>query len=141
MQRNVDLLRRFMAEVWSRGDLSALDTFIAESYTVHSDPGDAWEGQTLTRDGFAQRLQTSRAPFPDLRFEITAMVADGDQVAIGWMMRGTHTAPMGELPATGRAIAVQRMTHYEFHEGRITGHRQVVDRMTVGRQLGLFGGG
>jgi len=32
------------------------------------------------------------------------------------------------------------MTIYYFVNGLITGHRQVVDRLAVARQLGLIGG-
>jgi steroid delta-isomerase-like uncharacterized protein len=133
------ILRQFMAQVWDAGDTSAIDRFLGEQYTVYSDPGDPWEGQTLSRDGFAQRLLASRAPFPDLRFDIAEVVADGDRVAIGWTMRGTQTGPLGDRPPSGRAISVQGMTIYYFVEGRIVGHRQVVDRLTVARQLGLAG--
>jgi steroid delta-isomerase-like uncharacterized protein len=141
MTDNARILAEFMASVWDRGDASAVDRFLADEYVIHSDPGDPWEGKTLSRDEFRDRLRASRAPFPDLRFEIAETVADGDRVTIAWCMRGTHTAPMGPFPATGRRIAVQGMTVYYFRDGRITGHRQVVDRLAVARQLGLAGPG
>lgn len=46
---------------------------------------------------------------------------------------------MGAVPATERAIRVHGMTLYYFDAGRITGHRQVVDRLAVVQQLGLLG--
>jgi hypothetical protein len=33
------------------------------------------------------------------------------------------------------------MTVYDFRDGRIVGHRQVVDRIAVAQQLGLGGPG
>jgi predicted ester cyclase len=56
-------------------------------------------------------------------------------------MRGTQTGALGPLPPTGRRIEVQGMTVYYFRDGRIIGHRQVVDRLAVARQLGIAGGG
>ena len=85
-------------------------------------------------------MHVSRAPFPDLRFEIGETIAEGDRVAIAWRMRGTHTGPLGPYPATGRRIDVPGMTVYYFRDGRITGHWQVVDRVTVAQQLGLGAG-
>jgi steroid delta-isomerase-like uncharacterized protein len=136
---NAQILAEFMQTVWNSGDVAAVDRFVAEQYVVYSDPGDPWDGQTLSREGFKQRVLSSRAPFPDLSFQITETVAGGDCVAIAWTMRGTNTAPLGGRPASGRAIDVQGMTVYYFRDGRITGHRQVVDRLTVARQLGLTG--
>jgi predicted ester cyclase len=46
---------------------------------------------------------------------------------------------MGDRPPTGRRIAVRGMTIYYFAAGRIIGHRQVVDKLAVAQQLGLFG--
>jgi steroid delta-isomerase-like uncharacterized protein len=130
-----------MDAVWNRGDLEAVDRFLADQYTIHSDPGDPWDGATLSRAEFKERLNTSRAPFPDLHFDITDIIADNDRVAIAWNMRGTQLGALGLLPPTGRSINVQGITIYYFSDGRITGHRQVVDRLSVARQLGFSGAG
>ncbi|MBL0889806.1 MAG: ester cyclase [Gemmatimonadaceae bacterium] len=137
MTDNARSLAEFMELVWNRGDAAAVDRFLADEYVIHSDPGDSWDGATLSREGFKERLLTSRAAFPDLRFEIAETIAEGDRVAIAWRMVGTQTGPMGPLPPTGRSIAVQGMTVYYFRSGRIAGHRQVVDRLAVAQQLGL----
>ncbi|MBL0937644.1 MAG: ester cyclase [Gemmatimonadaceae bacterium] len=130
-----------MNAVWNRGDVEAVDRFLADEYTIHSDPGDPWDGATLSRAAFKERLTISRAPFPDLRFDLIDVIADNDRVAISWTMHGTQTGALGPMPATGRRINVQGMTVYYFRDGRITGHRQVVDRVSVAQQLGLSGAG
>ena len=107
MNENARTLADFMESVWNRGDASAVDRFIADEYRIHSDPGDPWEGATLSREGFKERLHVSRAPFPDLRFEIGETIAEGDRVAIAWRMRGTHTGPLGPYPATGAGSTCQ----------------------------------
>ncbi|HSC25867.1 MAG TPA: ester cyclase [Vicinamibacterales bacterium] len=132
-------LRQFMSSVWDHGDLAAVDRLVGPQYTIYSDPGDPWDGQTLSREGFKERVVRSRAPFPDLRFEIDRLLDGGEQIAIAWVMRGTNTVPMGDRPATGRQIAVRGMTIYRFEGDRIVGHHQVVDRLAVAQQLGLFG--
>lgn len=139
MTDNAQLLVKFMEEVWNTGDVAAVDRFLAERYTIHSDPGDPWDGQTLSREGFKNRLTTSRAPFPDLCFALGDIVAEGDRVAVSWIMRGTQLGALGARPPSGRQIEVHGMTIYYFTEGRISGHRQVVDRLTVAQQLGLTG--
>jgi steroid delta-isomerase-like uncharacterized protein len=140
MHDNIDVLRRFIERVWNNEDLAAVDEFVADAYTIHSDPGDPWDGQTLSRDGFRERLAISRAPFPDLRFELGEMVAGRDCVALWWIMRGTQTGVMGGRPPTNLPIRVSGMTFYYFAAGLLTGHRQVVDRLAVAQQLGLLGG-
>ena len=138
MADNSTAVRRFIDQVWNRGDLAAVDECVGDTYTIYSDPGDPWDGQTLTRDGFRERVAVSRAPFPDLRFELGDLVAEGNCVAVCWVMRGTQTGAMGGRPPTNLAIRAHGMTLYYFADGVITGHRQVVDRLAVAQQLGLL---
>jgi len=139
MSDNTTRIHAFMDRVWSAGEVEAIDVFLGAQYTIYSDPGDPWDGQTLSVSGFKDRLLASRAPFPDLKFEISETVCAGDRVALSWTMRGTQLGPMGGRPPSGRSFAVQGMTIYHFADGRIIGHRQVVDRLSVAQQLGLLG--
>jgi steroid delta-isomerase-like uncharacterized protein len=136
---NARLIEQFMARVWNAGDVDAIDEFLGPRYAIHSDPGDPWDGQELTRKDFKQRLVMSRASFPDLWFELDELVANEDRVALSWTMRGTQTGALAERPASGRPIEARGMTIYYITAGVITGHRQVVDRLTVAQQLGLVG--
>jgi steroid delta-isomerase-like uncharacterized protein len=136
---NARLIEQFMARVWNAGDVDAVDDFLGARYAIHSDPGDPWDGRELTRDDFKQRLVMSRAAFPDLGFELDEMVAGEDRVALSWTMRGKQTGALAERPASGRPIEARGMTIYYIAAGRITGHRQVVDRLAVAQQLGFVG--
>jgi len=129
----------FMERVGNAGEVAAVDEFHGPEYTVYSDPRDSWDGQTLPGAGFKERLLTSRAPFPDLTFDIGETVSEGDRVALSWTMRGTQLGSMGGRPPSGRSFAVRGMTIYHFADGRIIGHQQVVDRLSVVQQLGLLG--
>lgn len=138
MHKNERTLRALFDRVWNTKELEAVDELIADAYTVYSDPGDPWEGQTLTRGGFKERAAMSMAPFPDLNFEVDIMVPSEDHVAVSWVMRGTNTEALGEMPATGKAIEAAGVTIYHFEGGLISGHTQVSDRLAVMMQLGLL---
>lgn len=130
------LLTAFLEEVWSNGDTSCLDRYIADSYTIENDPGDPWDGQTLSRAGFGERLVTSRAAAPDQRFTPVHMLEDGDRIAVAWTWEGTHLGDLPGLPASGRRITMTGLTVYGFNaENRLTGHWQVADRLGVYQQL------
>ena len=140
MSDNRAVLREFIERVWNCGELEAVAELVAPAYTIYSDPGDPWHGQTLDRSAFVHRLVESKAPFPDLKFNLGEMVAEGDRVAVSWVLTGTHTADLGALRASGNAIRVEGMTIYTFEGGMLTGHRQVVDRLAVLQQLGALAG-
>jgi steroid delta-isomerase-like uncharacterized protein len=129
------MVSELYGRVWSDGDYSAVERLIAPTYTVHSDPGDAWEGQSLDRSGYVERAQFSRTAFPDLVFDILDLVAAGDRVAVRWSAAGTQLGGLPGLPASGRRLKFMGQTIYELKQGRIAGHWQVVDRLGFAQQL------
>ncbi|HEY1614746.1 MAG TPA: ester cyclase [Rhizomicrobium sp.] len=129
-------LAAFIRQVWDEGDADAADVYIAETYTIRHDPGDPWEGKTLDRAGFKDRVWKSRAAFPDQRFNIQGLFADGDSVVMTWLWNGTHRGDLPGFPATNRAIRMSGATVYTFDsEGRLTGHWQITDRLGVFQQF------
>ena len=130
------LLAAFIEEVWSQGQIDACDDFIGETYTVHHDPGDPWDGQTLSRDGFKERVRLSREPLPDQRFTLVSTLEEGKSVAIAWTWAASHTGIIAGFAATGARLTMSGLTLYDFDESnRIRGHWQVVDRLGIYRQL------
>ena len=130
------LLASFIEEVWSQGRIDAFDDFVGETYTVRHDPGDPWDGQTLSRDGFKERVRMSRGPFPDQRFTLVSILEDGDAVAIAWTWTASHKGDIAGFAATGARLTMSGLTIYDFDkEHRIRGHWQVADRLGVFQQL------
>ena len=132
---NKEMLTRFLQEVWTDGNIDAVDQYLAPQYTIFHDPGDPWDGKTLDITGYKERVQQSRTPFPDQQFIIQEMLAEGDKVACAWQWTGTHLADMPGFPASGKSVAISGLTIYSFDNGRIAGHWQVTDRLGVYQQL------
>lgn len=131
-KRLADFLRR----IWSEGETGSVGEFIAAIYTIENDPGDPWDGQTLTRAGYTDRLIASRAAAPDQVFSPLHMIEEGDRIAVTWSWTGTHLGDLPGIPATGRRIAMTGATVYRFNErDELTGHWQIADRLGVYQQL------
>lgn len=129
-------LAAFIRHVWDDGEAESADGYIAETYTIRHDPGDPWEGKTLDRAGFKDRVRKSRSAFPDQRFDIQGLFADGDSVVMTWLWNGTHRGDLPDFPATGKMIRMSGATVYAFDgEDRLTGHWQITDRLGVFQQL------
>ena len=130
-----EIVHDFLREVWNDGDEAAVDRYLASRYTLHHDPGDPWHGRSLTVDEYRERLRVSRAPFPDQRFELVELFADGSAVIATWTWNGTHLGDLPGFPATGKRIAMSGITVYYFDGDRLSGHWQIVDRLGVFQQL------
>jgi steroid delta-isomerase-like uncharacterized protein len=130
-----NILAQFIQEVWSKGNADAAESYIAESYTIHHDPGDPWHQRSLTRAQFKERVHSSRAPFPDQCFELHQTIADGNAVVATWFWTGTHAGDLPGFPASGKQIKMSGATVYYFANDRINGHWQITDRLGVFQQL------
>lgn len=129
------LVSRFLKEVWADGCLESVDKYLSDTYSIQHDPGDPWDGQTLTRERFKERLVQSRAMAPDQTFTVVRMIEQADCVAVAWTWCGTHLGDTPGFPATGRAITMSGLTVYAFKDNRLSGHWQVADRLSVFQQL------
>lgn len=136
---NKDNLKTLIEQVWNKGNLDLVDQLIAPQYTIHHDPGDPWEGQSLNWEGYKQRVLYSRNAFPDLCFNIKGFVATEDRVAINWILTGTHRGDLADIPASGKTISISGLTIYYFRNGKLSGHWQVIDRLAFLAQLEMFG--
>lgn len=132
------ILREFMQRVWNEKDFDRIPVFLAPAYTIHLDTSDPWEGKTLNHSEFRARLNYTFNSFPDISFEITDTISDGNFVASSWIMRGTNTGRIGDYPPTDKKIEARGVTIYHFKKGKICGHTQVYDRTSIMKQLGYL---
>ena len=131
---NKALIRRFFEEVWSTGDLSRRDAFLNAGYRGHM----AGAAEPIDRDGWAAWFQGFRAAFPDARFTVEDMIAEGDRVAARLTMRGTHLGPLNGVPPTGRAVVVSGMSIERVADGRIVEGWNENDALGLLQQLGVL---
>jgi predicted ester cyclase len=123
------IVRELYAAVWSAGELSAVDRLVAAQYVIHSDPGDPWEGRTLDRAAYRERVMYSRTGFPDLIFIVHEIIPTEHRVSVRWSAEGTHTGDLADLAATGKKLRFAGQTIYEIVRDQVAGHWQVIDRL------------
>ena len=135
-EANKDCVRRLFDEVWNAGKLALLDTLIGAAYVEHNPVPDQPSGAA----GVKGRVETLREAFPDLRFTLEELVAEGDLVAARYSWRGTHKgeAFLG-IPPSGKGILVRGMDFFRLREGRIVEHWDNVDELGMLTQLGDLG--
>jgi steroid delta-isomerase-like uncharacterized protein len=89
-------------------------------------------------NGHAQRLW---AAFPDARLEqLGERLADGRFVAAPARLRGTHTQPLADVPATGRVVDMPVLFYCELtaDRTRLLRVRAFFDRYGAAEQLGIL---
>lgn len=123
--------------MFNSGDLTHVDQATAPEAIDHQEP----EG-TDFRAHLKEVITVLRTAFPDLRFEVHEILAEGQIVACRSTMTGTHSGPlnigpMAGLPITGAKVEVPHMHFFRYdREGRTTDMWHTWNTLLLARQLG-----
>src|SRR5262245_30934932 len=85
IETNKAIIREFFQRVWNDGDEAAIDRFIAAD-AAGNDPDFG-----VGREGFKDQWRKWRRAFPDIKFQIEEMVAEGDTVVARWTLTGRQS--------------------------------------------------
>lgn len=79
-----------------------------------------------------------RAAFPDLRFTMEDVIAEGDMVTVHLVARGTHRGELFGVPPTGGQVTVEAMERYRIADGRVAEQWVVMDALGLMQQIGAI---
>jgi steroid delta-isomerase-like uncharacterized protein len=127
---------RFVEEVLNQHDLDVLPELVAEDFVEQNPP----PGQGPGREGLRQFLAQMFEAFPDLRWRVEEMVAEGDRVAAWSTWTGTHRGMFFGVPPSGRSVSVEAWTIDYVRDGKLAESRIIMDVMGLMQQLGAISG-
>ena len=76
-----------------------------------------------------------RTAFPDGKFEVEDLIAEGDKVFVRARMTGTHQGEFMGMPAAGRTINVGVADFLRIEDGQAVEHWGVTDTGAMMQQL------
>ncbi len=132
--RNKAIVRRFVEEVQNNNDWEVYDELNAPDFVNLSAP----PGIPSDREGGKMWLQAFANAFPDARFTIEDMIAEGDRVATKKTFAGTHTGEFAGIPATGNHVSLTFVDILRLRDGRIVEHWLSMDQLSFLQQLGVI---
>jgi steroid delta-isomerase-like uncharacterized protein len=106
--------RSYFEEVVNRGNMSAADTIFASEVQFHYPLG-----VLSGADAVKEYLAAVRTAFPDIHFTVEDVVAEGERVAVRWMLAGTQTRAFRGRAPTGQKVSVPGITLFHVVNGKI----------------------
>jgi C-1 hydroxylase len=130
---NKSLVRAFV-EAWNERDLDRFDDLMAESCQL------TVGGATISCSPAATRAIAEHwlAGFPDYRFQLLDLIAEGDKVVARMPFSGTQTGPVLDLAVTGRSVQVSEIVIFRIAGGKIIEAWEEYDEFGMRRQLGVL---
>ncbi|MDQ3733497.1 MAG: ester cyclase [Actinomycetota bacterium] len=132
---NKQLVETFIEELFSQGDLEAVDRYLAPTFVNHDPPfPSAPDGP----EGMRQAAAMFRQALPDWRSEVEQLVAEGDIVVERFTARGTHRGDLMGVRATGKEIVLPGINIFRIDGDRIVERWGRLDDLGLLRQLDLI---
>jgi steroid delta-isomerase-like uncharacterized protein len=135
IEDNKTLVRGFIDALFTDGDLSATDTFLAPSFVNHDPP----VGVSPDAEGMRMAGSMFRKAFPDWHSELHALIAEDDIVVERFTASGTQQGELMGVPPTGKHIELQGINIFRVRDGQITERWGRLDELALLQQLGLAG--
>jgi steroid delta-isomerase-like uncharacterized protein len=131
-EESTAVVRRFLDEVISKGNMAALEETCAADLVWHG--GSVGEFRSLTE--FKQGISPFFSAFPDLRVTADDVLSEGDKVVCRYTWHGTHRGDFFGVPATSRRVTVSGMSVYRVAGGKIVEEWWLEDLLGLMQQLG-----
>lgn len=139
IESNKAVVARFYAEMWNGRRVEIVEEIFAPECVTHQMRSGA-EVAAVPRGAEEMRAHVAAwlASFPDLRFEVEQVIAEGDLVMTRSVMRGTHAGEWNGIAATNREAAIRMIVVHRLKGGKIVEDWVLVESVGFYQQLGLL---
>lgn len=128
------VIRRAYEEIWNQRNVEVVDEIVAEDFLNYAAPPDRQRG----RQGLKEVVRMFESAFPDFRYEVEDVIAEGEKVVVRDVFRGTHEGDFLGIPATGNRVTMEAIHIYRLSGGRLAEHWVARDDLGMMRQLGAI---
>jgi steroid delta-isomerase-like uncharacterized protein len=133
-EENKAIARRIFEEVGSQGNFAVIDEAISPNFVYRTSAFPEFHGP----GGFKEFFTAHRKTFPDIRYTVEDVVAEGDKVVARWTASGTQKGDMMGIPPTGKQATVTGITIFRFANSKIAEGLTTWDALGALQQLGVI---
>jgi steroid delta-isomerase-like uncharacterized protein len=133
LEHDKTVVRDYIDALFTRGDLAAVDRYLAEEFVDHDPPFGLGAG----REGIRAVAAAIRVGFPDWHSDLHRLVAEGDYVVEHFTASGTHRGEVFGVAPTGATVVLQGIQIFRLSGGVIVERWGRLDELGMLRQLGV----
>jgi steroid delta-isomerase-like uncharacterized protein len=134
LDHNKQLVEAFIQELFTKGDLSAVDRYLDPGFVNHDSP---MPGAPAGREGMRFAASTCRHALPDWHSDVEQLIAEDDIVVEVFTASGTHRREFLGVPGTGKTLTLRGINVFRVANDRIVERWGQLDQMGLLHQLGL----
>ncbi|SFT23812.1 conserved hypothetical protein, steroid delta-isomerase-related [Mucilaginibacter polytrichastri] len=127
-------MKRFVEFINTSSEVLSKELIATEAKFFVPGQKEPLEGPT----GYLNIINMMRSGFSDIQWELEDMVAEDNQIAARFTMRGTHDGLFFNVPATFRTIEVKAVNFYKFYNDQIIEEFGQPDLLNLLQQIGAL---
>ncbi len=132
-QDNIELVKRFIDDVWNNQNADNARQYLTDDYVEHNPIGD-FKGI----DEFCTYLESVLEAYPDNQINLKEGTGDGQLVAFRYTIEGTQTGNFGPLEPTNERVKLDACYFGRIEDGKIAESWYQFDQLSLMVQLGLI---
>ena len=123
----------FIDSCWNDQNVSKLNQLVGENF-IRILNGINVAGN---ENEMAAHMNVYFTGFPDLKIQYSDAYIEGNNIFMNWECTGSNTGVFGEMPATGKKIKIQGLSHLYFtEEGKLYKEDVYYNELDLLQQLG-----
>ena len=137
--QNKQIARRFIDEIFVKGDKDTVDELLADDFVGHT-----WPSTGKPKDDLKAAIDRTSKGLADPVFTIEDLIAEDDRVAVRLTTSATQTGEFMGMPPTGKTYEIEEIHVFRLRDGKVSEHWHQFDQMKMMQQLGAMpakGGG
>lgn len=132
--RNKQLVNDFIQELFSKGDLDAVDRYLDPHFVNHDPP---FPGAPEGPEGMREAATVLRQACPDWHSDLDQLIAEADIVVERFTASGTHSGDLLGAPPTGRTVSLRGVNIFRIDGDKIVERWGRLDELGLLRALNL----
>ena len=132
-EANKAVVRRYVEDFLNRDNFALADQLFSADSVFRGPDSPELRGREARKQYFA----SLRNSFPDLRFTVDELIAEGDKVVMRWSNNATHRGAFWGIAPTGKKVGISGITILRVANGMITDEFVQSDALGFMRQLGV----
>lgn len=130
IEQDKALVERYV-ELYRTGTLAIADEIVAAGFVDH-----AHQEMPSGPEGVKAMVRQARDAFTGLTISVEQMIGEGDFVACHFVLTGTLSGPLGELPPAGAQITIHGIDLFRVADGKLAELWSYQDTLTFLHELG-----
>ena len=133
IEQNKTIVQDFIDALFTKGDLGAVDKYLAENFVDNTPPF----GSSADREGMRSAGAMFRAAFPDWHSDVHLLVGEGDIVVELFTASGTHKGEVMGVAPSGHTVTLPGINIFRIADGKIVERWGRLDDLGFLQQLGI----